>query len=259
MQRDYWVSAARHRRIMEQPEDVGQKAALRTLRRLGARKVSTCAVPVIFDPLTARSLVGHVFQAVAGDAVYRRSSFLVDQIGNLVAAPGVSIVDDARLPGGLGSSPFDDEGIPTQTSAVVENGILRNYLHTSYTARKLGSRPTGNGTRGPSGVVAIGPSNFYLQAGEYSPEDIIGSVKSGLYVIELIGFGVNQVSGDYSRGVVGIWIEDGKLSYPVQEVTIAGNLREMLKDIEMIGRDVQFLGSIAAPTLKIRKMVVSGE
>jgi PmbA protein len=259
MQRDYWMSAARHRRLMESPEDIGRKAAQRALRRLGARKVATCEVPVVFDPITARSLVSHVFQAVSGDAIYRRSSFLVDQIGQVVASPRVTIVDDARLAAGLGSSPFDDEGIPTRTTDIIQAGVLREYLHTSYTARKLGSHPTGNGSRASSGSVAIGPSNFYLKAGPYSPEEIIGSVKSGLYVVELIGFGVNQVSGDYSRGVVGLWIEDGKLTYPVQEVTIAGNLREMLKDIEMVGSDVHFLGAIAAPTLKIQKMVISGE
>jgi PmbA protein len=259
MQRDYWISAARHRRQMQSPEDIGRLAASRTLRRLGARKVATCEVPVIFDPLTARSLVGHVFQAVSADTIYRRSSFLVDQIGENVAGPNVTIVDDARLPAGLGSSPFDDEGVPTQTTHVIQNGVLEKYLHTCYTARKLNDRPTGNGSRAASGTVTIGPTNFYLKGGPYHPEDIISTVKSGLYVIELIGFGVNLVSGDYSRGAVGIWIENGQLTYPVQEVTIAGNLREMLKDIEMIGSDVLFLGSIAAPTLKIGTMVVSGE
>jgi PmbA protein len=259
MQRDHWISAARHRNQMESPEAVGKKAAQRAVRRLGARKIPTCQVPVIFDPLAARSLLGHVFDAVAGNSIYRRSSFLVDQIGQTVASAGVTIVDDARLPAGLGSSPFDDEGVPTQTTPIIEDGILKNYLHSAYTARKLAARPTGNGSRAASGVVTIGPTNFYLKAGPYSPEDIIRSIKAGLYVIELIGFGVNTVTGDYSRGAVGIWIENGKLSHPVQEVTIAGNLREMLKNIEMIGNDVTFVGSIASPSLKIGKMVISGE
>ncbi|MBI2149146.1 MAG: TldD/PmbA family protein, partial [Acidobacteria bacterium] len=160
---------------------------------------------------------------------------------------------------GLGSSPFDDEGVSTQMTPIVENGILRNYLHSAYTARKLGSRPTGNGSRAASGVVTIGPTNFYLRGGPHRPEEIIGSVKAGLYVVELIGFGVNTVTGDYSRGAVGLWIENGKLVHPVHEVTIAGNLREMLKTIEMVGNDVTFVGSIAAPTLKIGNMVISGE
>ena len=259
MQRDYWVTAARHRHQMESPEDVGNKAAARAVRRIGARKIRTCQVPVVFDPLTSRSLLGHIFDAVAGGAIYRRSSFLIDQIGQSVASSNVTIVDDARMPARLGSSPFDDEGVATRTTPIIEGGILRNYLHSAYTARKLKSKPTGNGSRAASGVVTIGPTNFYLQGGTSSPDEIIASVKSGLYVVELIGFGVNTVTGDYSRGAVGLWIENGKLTYPVQEITIAGNLREMLKNIEMIGNDVTFIGSIAAPTLKVSKMVISGE
>lgn len=259
MQRDYWLSAARHLSQMESPEEVGRKAALRALRRLGAHKIPTCQVPIVFDSRTARSLLGHLFEAIAGNAIYRRSSFLVDQIGQTVAAPEVTIIDDALLPAGLGSSPFDDEGVPTQSTEIIANGILRNYLHSAYTARKLGDRPTGNSSRAPSGVVTVGPTNFYLKGGPHSADDIISSVKAGLYVIELIGFGVNTVTGDYSRGAVGIWIENGKLTDPVHEVTIAGNLRDMLKNIEMIGNDVAFIGSIGAPTLKIGKMTISGE
>ena len=259
MQRDHWVSAARHRDQMDLPENIGRKAAERALRRLGARKVPTAEVPVIFDPLTARSLLGHLFDAISGSAIYRRSSFLIDQIGQLVAADNVTIVDDALMPAGLGSIPFDDEGVSTRLTPIIENGVLKNYLHSAYTARKLGATPTGNGTRTASGSVTIGPTNFYLKPGSYTPEEIIGSTKSGLYVVELIGFGVNTVTGDYSRGAVGIWVENGKFVRPVQEVTIAGNLREMLNNIEMIGNDVTFQSSIAAPTLKIRNMVISGE
>lgn len=259
MQRDYWVSVVRHRDKLELPEDIGRKAASRVVRRLNARRVKTCEVPVVFDPLTARTLVGHVFQAVAGDSIYRRSSFLVDRIGDTVASEQIRIVDDSRLPGGLGSSPFDDEGVGSQTTPIIEEGRLLNYLHSAYSARKLNARATGNGSRTGTGSVSVGPTNFYLQPGSHTAQEIIESVRSGLYVVELIGFGVNGVTGDYSRGVVGIWIENGKLAYPVQEVTIAGNLRQMLKDIEMIGNDVIFMGSIAAPTLKLKSMVVSGQ
>jgi len=259
MQRDYWASVSRFRSDLESPEAVGQRAAQRALRRLGARKVRTCEVPVVFDPLTARTLVGHVFQACSGDAVYRRGSFLIDQLEKKVAASELTIVDDARKTRGLGSSPFDDEGVPTRRTPVIENGILKNYLHSSYTARKLRAQPTGNGSRTGSGSVGVGPTNFYLNPGVASSEEIIASVKSGLYVVELIGQGVNPVTGDYSRGVVGVWIENGKLAYPVQEVTIAGNLHQMLNDIELIGNDVTFIGTISAPTVKIRNMVISGE
>jgi PmbA protein len=259
MQRAFWMSVTRHRRTLESPEDVGKKAAVRAVQRLGARKIPTCEAPVIFDPMTARVLLGHIFEAVSGSAIYRRSSFLVDQLGRSVAADGVTILDDARLRAGLGSSPFDDEGVPTQTTPLIENGVLCNYLHTAYTARKLGSKPTGNGSRAASGGLTIGPTNFYLKQGPHSPEAIIGSTQKGLYVVELIGFGVNSVTGDFSKGVVGIWIENGRLTHPVQEVTIAGNLREMLRNIEMIGSDLTFFGSIASPTLKIGTMVISGE
>jgi len=259
MQQDHWLSITRYCEKLESPEKIGRHAAQRALRRLGARKVKTCEVPVVFDPLAARTLVKHVFDAVSGDAIYRKRSFLDGQLGKQVAGKSLTIVDDARLLGGLGSSPFDDEGVGTRLTAVVEDGNLQSYLHSAYTGRKLGSRPTGNGTRTGAGNISVGPTNFYLKAGNESPAAIIESVKSGLYIVDLIGFGVNTVNGDYSRGVTGLWIEDGKLAYPVQEVTIAGNLREMLRNIEMIGNDITFMGSVAAPTLKIRKMTVSGE
>ena len=257
--RDHWMSVSRHRKDLEDPETVGRKAAERTLRRVGARKPATCEVPVVFDPWTARSLIGHVFRAVSGDSIYRQASFLVDHLGEVIAAPDVCIVDDALMPRGLGSVPFDDEGVPGHKLPIVEAGVLKNYLHTSYTARKLGGVPTGNGTRALSGVITTGPNNFYLQPGPYTPEEIIESVESGLYVVELIGTGVNPVTGDYSRGAVGMWIENGCLAYPVHEVTIAGNLDGMLKDIQMIGNDLTFLESVASPTLKLGNMVVSGE
>ena len=171
----------------------------------------------------------------------------------------MTILDDALLKRGLGSSPFDGEGVPTQTTPIIENGILQNYLHSAYTARKLNGRPTGNGSRTGAGSVSVGPTNFYLRPGSHTAEEIVSSVKSGLYIVELIGFGVNSVTGDYSRGAVGLWIENGKLTYPVQEITIAGNLHQMLKDIEMVGNDVAFLGAISAPTVKIRNLVISGE
>ena len=259
MQQDHWFSITRYRDTLASPEDIGRRAAQRALRRLGAQKVKTCEVPVVFDPLVARTLVKHVFDAVSGDAIYRKRSFLVGQTGEQVASRNVTIVDEARMIGGLGSSPFDDEGVATQLTPVIEDGILRGYLHSAYTGRKLGARPTGNGSRTGAGNISVGPTNFYLKPGEESPDAIIGSVKSGLYVVELIGFGVNTVNGDYSRGVTGLWIEDGKLAYAVQEVTIAGNLREMLRNIEMVGNDIAFIGSVAAPTLKIRSMTLSGE
>jgi PmbA protein len=258
MQRDYWYSVSRGAKGLESPESVGRKAAERAVRRLGARKVSTCRVPVVFDAETSRSLVGHVFEAVRGDAIYRDASFLAGKLGNRVAGENITILDDGLRPGGFGSRPFDGEGIPSSVAPVIEKGTLKNYLLNCYTARKLGLRTTGNATRGVAGPPAVGPKNFYLAAGTHSPEEIVRSIKNGFYVTELIGFGVNIVTGDYSRGAAGLWIENGELTYPVEEVTIAGALPEMLNHIVMIGSDLVFKGPIAAPTLALEGLTVAG-
>ncbi|HEV2498351.1 MAG TPA: metallopeptidase TldD-related protein, partial [Terriglobia bacterium] len=247
MQRDYWYTVARRVGALESPESVGRKAAERALRKLGARKVSTCSVPVVFDAETARSLVGHIFEAVRGDAIYRSASFLAGKLGQQVAGGNVTVIDDGLRPGGFGSRPFDDEGVPASTTAVIEKGVLKSYLLNAYTARKLNLKTTGNAARGVAGPPAVGPKNLYLDPGPYTPEEIIRSVKNGFYVTELIGFGVNIVTGDYSRGAAGMWIENGELAYPVEEVTIAGRLPEMLNHIAMTGSDLVFRGAVASP------------
>ncbi len=258
MQRDYWYSIARRASALEDPRAVGRKAAERVLRRLGARKVSTRRVPVVFDPETSRSLIAHVFEAVRGDAIYRSASFLTEKLRQRVAGDNVTILDDGIRPGGFGSRPFDDEGISSSVTSVIEKGILRNYLTNCYTARKLNLQTTGNAARGLTGPPAVGPKNFYLAAGPHRAGDILRNVKEGFYVTELIGFGVNIVTGDYSRGAAGLWIENGELTFPVEEVTIAGNLGEMLNHVEMIGSDLEFRSAFAAPTLLITGMTVAG-
>jgi PmbA protein len=258
MQRDYWFSAARKLDRLQAPIAIGQEAARRTLRRLGARKVSTQKVPVVFDPLTASSLLGHLCTAVSGSAIYRRASFLLDQLGEQIAPEGFTVYDDGTLPEALGSKPFDGEGLPTRRTTVVERGVWRSYLLDTYTARKLGLRSTGNAARSAGEPPGVSPTNFYLEPGPYTPQAIIASVPHGLYVTELIGFGVNQVTGDYSRGAVGIWIEHGELTHAVEEITIAGNLRQMLANIEMIGNDLDLRRKVTAPTLKIAEMTVAG-
>jgi PmbA protein len=258
MQRDYWYSVARRAAALEPPEAVGEKAAQRVLRKLGARKVSTCQVPVVFDPETARSLLGHVFDAVRGDAIYRSSSFLTGKLHQEIASENVTILDDGLRPGGFGSRPFDGEGIPSSITAVVERGVLQNYLLNCYTARKLGLPTTGNASRGIAGPPGVGPKNLYMAAGSYSPEEILRAANNGFYVTELIGFGVNTVTGDYSRGAAGMWVERGELTYPVEEVTIAGNLAEMLNHIEMVGSDLEFRSALASPTLLISGLTVAG-
>jgi PmbA protein len=259
MERDYWYSVARSAEGLEPPEDVGRRAAERTLRRLGARKVATQKVPVILEPRVARSLIDNIFEAVSGDTIYRGESFLAEKLGQKVASEQVTVIDDATLPGLFGSSPFDDEGVPSRRTVVIENGVLRTWLLNSYTARKLGMRTTGNATRGITGNAGVGHGNMFLQPGARSPEEIIASIANGFYVTELIGFGVNIVTGDYSRGAAGVWVENGKLAYPVSEVTIAGTLQDMLMGLEAIGSDLEFRGSIASPTVLIREMTVSGQ
>jgi len=258
MERDYWYSAKRKLADLDSPESIGARAAERALRRLGARKVSTAEVPVVFDPDMAASLVGHVASAVSGNALYRGVSFLRDKLGSTIAPEIVTIVDEGNRPGALGSKPFDGEGLPTRRTSVVDRGTLSSYLFDTYSARKLDSRSTGNASRSVADAPGVGPTNLYLVAGDTSPEDIIGSVRSGLYVTELMGFGVNSVTGDYSRGASGIWIENGELAYPVSEITIAGNLLEMLAGIEAVGSDLEMRRSICSPTLKIDKMTVGG-
>jgi PmbA protein len=259
MQRDFWYDNKRTFGKLESPESIGQRAAQRTLRKLGARKVKTQQVPVIFDPLTSASLVSNILQAVSGDAIVRKSSFLVGKLGEKIGCELLTIVDDGRMPSALGSRPFDTDGLPTRRTVVIERGELMSYLLNTYTARKLHLKSTGNATRGPSTPPGVASNNLFIEAGKHSPAEIIRSVKNGFYVTELIGFGVNIVTGDYSRGASGIWIENGELTFPVEEVTIAGNLKEMLKQIEMVGNDLEFRDRIAAPTIKIERMTVSGE
>jgi PmbA protein len=258
MQRDYWYHSARSMKQLESPESVGAEAARRTIRRLGARKVPTQRVPVIFDPMASRAVIEHFFEAANGDAVYRHASFFAGKLGERVAGENVSVVDDGTMPGGFGTSPFDDEGIPTRRTIVVERGILKSYLLNCYTGRKLSLPTTGNASRGLAGTPGIGAGNFYLEPGKLSPAEIIKDVKSGLYVTEFLGFGVNLVTGDYSRGASGMWIENGELTFPVEEITIAGNLKEMFQNITAIGNDLEFRASVAAPTIRIDGMTIAG-
>ena len=259
MERDYWYTLARRPGALETAEFVGRSAARRALRRLHPVKVPTARVPVVFDPRAARSLLGNVFEAVHGTAIYRRESFLAGRLGEKVAAESVTVIDDGTLPGLFGTSPFDDEGVPSRRTVVIERGVLKNYLLNSYAARKLGMRTTGNASRGIAGNAGIGHGNFFLAPGVQTPELIIAGVSDGFYVTELLGFGVNIVTGDYSQGAAGLWIRGGELAFAVSEVTVAGNLKEMLAGMEAIGSDLEFRGSVAAPTLKIGEMTVAGK
>ena len=263
MQRDGWWSGARRLADLESPESIGKEAARRALRRLGARRVATQRVPIVFAPEVARSLIGSVFEAASGDAIWRGASFLAGRLGEQIAAPSITVVDDnfMLLPtgvGGFGSSPFDGEGLPSRRTVVVEAGVLRTYLLNTYSARKLGMKSTHNASRGLAGTPGIGCGNLYLEPGTLTPEEIFAAIPVGLYVTSLMGFGVNTVTGDYSRGATGMWIENGVLTHAVEEVTIAGNLAEMLRNVTAIGNDLVFRGSVASPTLRIDGMTIAG-
>jgi PmbA protein len=259
MQRDYWFSNARTVSRLDTPESVGAEAARRTLRRLHARRVPTQRAPIVFAPEIARGLVGSIFEAANGDSIYRGASFWSNQLGEQVAAANVTVVDDGTMEGGFGSAPFDGEGLPKRRTVIVEKGILTHYMLNTYTARKLGMQSTGNAARGLSGNPGIGAGNLFLDPGSITPGQLLREVKSGLYVTGLMGHGVNMVTGDYSRGASGLWIENGELTYAVEEVTIAGNLKEMFHNVAAIADDLEFRSSVACPTLRIDGMTIAGE
>ncbi len=264
LQRDGWWSSARRLSDLDSPESVGAEAARRALRKLGARKVATQQAPIVFAPEVARSIAGIVFDAASGDAVWRGATFLAGKLGEAIADSSITVVDDnlmmlANGMGGFGTSPFDAEGLPSRRTVVVEKGVLRSYLLNTYSARKLGMKSTGNAARGLAGAPGIGCGNLYIEPGAKTPGAIISEIDRGFYVTSLMGFGVNMVTGDYSRGASGLWIEKGEFTHAVEEVTIAGNLASMLKNISAIGNDLIFRSAVAAPTLRIDGMTIAGE
>jgi PmbA protein len=259
MQRDYWFAVSRTLSKLESPEEVGRVAAERTLRRIGARKVKTQKVPIVFDRQTSRALLDHIFEAVNGDAVYRHSSYLTGKLGEKVAGSNITVIDDGTMPGGFGTSPFDGEGVPTRRTTVLQDGVLKSYMLNTYTAKKLGLTTTGNASRGLAGTPGIGNGNFFLKPGSKAPEQIIGDIKEGLLVTEFLGFGVNLVTGDFSRGASGMWIHNGELTFPVEEITVAGNLKDMWNNVAEIGNDLEWRGAVACPTLRIEGMTIAGE
>ncbi len=256
-QSDYWFSAERIFHRLASPESVGRQAASRVVRKLGGRKMTTRQVPVIWDPAMTAGLMGAVVGAASGESLFKRSTFLAECEGQQALSPLVTITDDSTLPAQLGSRPFDGEGVRARRNAVVERGVFSQFLFDSYYARRTGRRTTGNATRSGD-AIGIGGGNKIWAAGETDPATMIASVDDGLYLTELMGFGINQTTGDFSRGAGGIWIENGELAYPVVEVNISGNLKEMLRDIDAVGNDPQWFAGSRAPTIRMAKLTVSG-
>jgi PmbA protein len=254
-----WSDTRRVLAKLQQPEEVGRIAARRAARMLGARKVQTTRLPVVFDALMAAGFIAGLAAAVNGLLVHKKSSFLGALLGKRIAPAQVTLVDDATLAGGIATRPFDGEGVASQRTAVIEKGVLKNFLYDATSAHKARARSTGSASRGWASLPSVGTSNFFLEKGAVSPEEIIGGVKRGLYVTAMLGRGANVVTGDYSRGANGLWIENGELSYPVQEVTVSGGLLEMLSGIDAIGNDLDFRSPVAAPTLRFAELVVSGK
>ena len=250
MQRDYWYSEARNAREMLRVEEIGRIAAERALRRLKARKLGTMQVPVLYEAPVAASLIGHFVGAVSGSSLYRKSSFLLDQLGKKVFSKNIRIDDVPDIRRGLASGAFDDEGVQTRRRAIVESGVLQGYFLGSYSARKLGMKTTGN---------AGGNHNLIVQPGKLDFDGLLKKMGRGLVVTELLGQGVNHVTGDYSRGAAGFWVENGEIQYPVEEFTIAGNLKDMYRHIAAVGNDVLVQGSRQCGSILVENMTVAGQ
>lgn len=256
--RGYHWTAKRFLAELENEEAVGKEAARRTLRKLGARPVATCEVPVVFDPDAARSILGLLAGCVMGGSIWRKSSYLIGREGTRVASDLVTVVDDPFLPRAPGSRPFDGEGLASRKNVVVEKGMLRMYLCDSYAARKLGRESTASASRGGGAGVGGSTSNFIFSPGQDSHDAIVKGTKRGLYVTEMMGFGFNGVTGDFSRGAAGFWIENGELAYPVSEVTISLNVDDLWQRIDAVGSDLDLRTATASPTFRVGKMTVAG-
>ncbi|HET7730912.1 MAG TPA: metalloprotease PmbA [Usitatibacter sp.] len=250
MQRDYWYTSHRDPARLESAESVGRTTGERAVRRLGGRRLPTTEAPVIFEANVAGSLLSHFVSAASGSSLYRRSSFLLDSLGRPVFAPVLEIVEDPFLPGEMASAPFDAEGVATQRRTVVEAGVLKGYFLSTYSARKLGSKTTGN---------AGGNHNLVVKPGELDLDGLVKRMGRGLLVTELMGQGVNPVTGDYSRGAAGFWVEGGEIRFPVEEVTIAGNLLDMYRGIQAVGRDVLIRGSKQTGSILIDRVTIAGD
>jgi len=257
MERDYDESSARHAADMEAPEVVGKRAGERTVKRLDPRQAKSQRVPVVYDPRVSASLLGHFASAISGSSIARGVSFLKDRMGETVFAPAISVIDDPHRQRGLRSKPFDGEGVANRKVALIENGVLQTWLLDVASARQLGLRTTGHAARGTSGPPMPSPTNLYMAPGPLSPEELMSDIKEGFYVTELMGMGVNGVTGDYSRGAAGFWIDQGEITFPVSEMTVAGNLKDIFARL-VAADDLEFKAGADSPTLRVDGLTVAG-
>jgi len=244
---------------LKNPEDVAKEAARRGLRMLGARKIESAEMPVIYEPDMTKSFMGQVIGAMNGDLIYKKSSFLLDKLGKPIASPLITITDDGTLDRRTGSQPFDGEGLPARRQVLIEKGVLKQYLYDTYTANKAGVKPTGTANRSYASLPGIGTTNLLLEPGDKTPDQLYKGIKKGLLVCKIMGFGANPVNGDYSLGANGCLISNGELATPVHEITLAGNLSTMLPDIDAVGNDLVWRGSSGAPSIRFAKLMVSGK
>ncbi len=250
---DSWATSRRHVGDLETPEEVARRAVARTVRQLRPRKIGTRTVPVVFEPDQTAWLLGFLFSCITGTAVYQRATFLADSLGKRIGRDNLTVVDDGLVVRGLGTRPFDSDGVPTRRTIVVDRGVLKTFLCNTYAARKLGLQATGNAEGG-----GVGPGNFWLLPGKRTPAEIVSGLKEGFILIRTLGHGLNSVSGDISRGAFGLWVEDGEIVHPVSEVTISGNLGEALKNIDAVGSDLEVHGEIAGPTVLVNGLTIAG-
>ena len=257
MQMDYDSASARHASDLDTPQTLGQRAGERAVAKLGPKKIKSQRISVVYDPRAANGLVGHLAGAISGNSIARGVSFLKESMGAAIFAKGINIIDDPHRPRGLRSKPFDGEGVANARRALIEKGVLTTWLLDCASARQLGLATTGHAARGTGGPPTPSSTNLYMEAGALSPEALIADIREGFYITELMGMGVNMVTGDYSRGASGFWIENGKITYPVSEVTVAGNLKDMFANL-VPANDLEFRHGTNAPTLRIDGMTIAG-
>lgn len=255
----WWMDYSTHLRELENPEAIARTAVQRAVRMLGARKIDSAELPVIFEPGMTKGFIRGIFGAINGDMIYKKSSFLLDKLDEQIASEKITILDDGTLDRRTSSQPFDGEGLTTAPRAIVENGVLKRYLYDTYTANKAGAQPTGTAARDYASLPTIGSTNVYLKPGSVPPAELFKGLQKGLLITDMMGQGVNTVNGEYSRGASGLFIEHGEIAYPVQEITVAGNMLDMLRSVDLLGNDMDWRGATGAPSIRFSRLTVSGK